>query len=311
MLNFHIFIIILLFIFHNEIKALSFNQPNLSSAATWNRNGITFANESIVGEYPRSIFINTNNTIYIINQNRKRIVIWFNNSLKPTHFFPGNFSTSYSLFVTSNGNIYIDNGFLHKKVERWISKNMTFDIVMSVNSSCYDLFVDINDNLYCSMQRQNKVVKRDLKSSSLTPVIIAGTGNLGFASNELNSPHGIFVDINLDLYVADCGNNRIQLFQSGEINAITVVGTESLKATISLKSPSVIVLDAKQYLFIVDSWGNRIVGEGPYGFRCLIGCYGAGSRSNQLNKPITMSFDSFGNIFVVDNENHRIQKFFI
>ena len=56
---------------------------------------------------------------------------------------------------------------------------------------------------------------------------------------------------------------------------------------------------------------NRIVGSGPNGFRCLVGCSGYGSASNQLYNPITLSFDSYGNMFVTDCWNSRIEKFIL
>jgi hypothetical protein len=115
--------------------------------------------------------------------------------------------------------------------------------------------------------------------------------------------------MNFDLYVADCRNHRVQLFQSGESNGITVAGSTSPNPTIKLDCPTGIVLDAEKYLFIVDSLNHRIVGSGLNGFRCLVGCYGMGSESNQLKFPFSFSFDRFGNMFVADNWNFRIQKF--
>jgi len=123
----------------------------------------------------------------------------------------------------------------------------------------------------------------------------------------LYDPRGIFVDINFNLYVADSGNNRIQLFQSGQPNGTTVAGTSR---TILLYHPTSVVLDADGYLFIVDNGNLRIIGSGPAGFRCVAGCSGTrGSASYQLYNPQTMAFDSYGNIFVTDTENGRIQKF--
>ncbi|CAF4171734.1 unnamed protein product, partial [Adineta steineri] len=66
---------------------------------------------------------------------------------------------------------------------------------------------------------------------------------------------------------------------------------------------------AEKYLFIVDHRNHRIVGSGLNGFRCLVGCYGKGSQSNQLNYPSGLSFDRSGNMFVIDTSNRRIQKF--
>ncbi|CAF4342654.1 unnamed protein product, partial [Adineta steineri] len=46
--------------------------------------------------------------------------------------------------------------------------------------------------------------------------------------------------------------------------------------------------------FIADYFNNRIVGSGPNGFRCLVGCSTvAGSASNQLYYPSSLSFDSY------------------
>jgi sugar lactone lactonase YvrE len=112
--------------------------------------------------------------------------------------------------------------------------------------------------------------------------------------------------------VADRDNNRIQLFQLGQLNGITVAGSGSSPATITLNGPIGIVLDAAKYLFIVDHFNDRIVGSGPTGFRCVVGCSGLkGSASNQLVGPWSLSFDSYGNMFVTDQSNHRIQKFIL
>src|SRR5207244_2151424 len=105
-----------------------------------------------------------------------------------------------------------------------------------------------------------------------------------------------FVDINLDLYVADCGNDRVQLFHSGQLNGITVAGNGSIE-NISIACPTAIVLDADKHLFIVDQNNHRIVELGPNISRCLVGCSGYGSASFQLNYPQTLSFDSYGNMF--------------
>jgi len=127
----------------------------------------------------------------------------------------------------------------------------------------------------------------------------------------LNALWGIFVDTNFDLYVADTDNHRIQLFKPGELNATTLVGRE-ISGTIALAGPCGIVLDANKYLFIVDRYNHRIVGQDSNGFRCLVGCSGSsGLESNQLNKPYALSFDSYGNMFVSDEPNHRIQKFIL
>ncbi|CAF1078635.1 unnamed protein product [Adineta steineri] len=295
-----------------DLGALSFNQPKFSPTPIWNSNGITIANQSIVGEAPVAIFVNTNNTIYVANKENNTIVMWDEESANPTKTIHGDFTRPNSLFVTSNGDIYIDDGKKNGRVQKWMVETNNFVTVMNVNSTCYGLFVDINDTLYCSMFNHHQVVKRSLNDSVMSSnLVAAGTGIEGSDSNQLKNPLGIIVDVNLDLYVADCNNNRVQLFQLGESNAITVAGYTSLNPTITLACPSGIMLDAEKYLFIVDHGNDRIVGSGVNGFRCLVGCYGKGSQSNQLIFPFSFSFDHFGNIFVTDQDNSRIQKFLL
>jgi len=157
------------------------------------------------------------------------------------------------------------------------------------------------------MTYRHQIVTKPLNSTSNVLTIVAGTGCLGSTPDMLNSPHGIFVSTNFDLYVSDCGNNRVQLFPSGQLNGMTV----ALNPTITLNCPNGIILDADNYLFIVDSGNHRILGSGPNGFRCLVGCFGSGPASNQLASPQSMAFDSCGNIFVTDHANSRIQKFLL
>ena len=160
------------------------------------------------------------------------------------------------------------------------------------------------------MKDSHQVVTHALDSSSNTLTIVAGVGVAGNASHTLNEPQGIFVDTNLDLYVADSRNGRIQLFRHGETNGITVAGNGSTPTTIPLDYPTAVILDGDGYLFIADCNQDRIVGSDPNGFRCIVGCSGsAGPASNKLNQPWFLSFDSYGNIFVTDRNNDRIQKF--
>ncbi|CAF3892066.1 unnamed protein product [Adineta steineri] len=298
------------FLLMKDSFALSFNQPKFCPTATWKSNGITFANRSIVGQNPLAIFVSTNNTIYVSNKENNTILMWEEESANPTKIIHGNFTLSASLFVTSNGDIYIDDGNKNGRVQKWSAETNTFVTVMNVNSSCWSLFVDIYDTLYCSMSSYHQVVKRSLTDSVMTSNrAVAGTGIRGSGSNQLYNPAGIFVDVNLDLYVTECTNDRVQLFQSGKSNGNIVAGSTSLHPTITLNCPSGIILDAEKYLFIVDLGNHRIVGSGVNGFRCLVGCHGVGSQSSQLNNPFSLGFDRFESIFVTDQANHRIQKF--
>ena len=235
--------------------------------------------------------------------------MWSEGNVNSLKVITGSISYPMSIFVTSLGDIYVDNGNSYGQVDKYLFNATNSTSAMAIPTSCYGLFVDINNTLYCSLADLHQIITKSLDDISSPVRIVAGTGCSGSASNMLYNPYGIFVDINFNLHVADRSNHRIQLFRSGELNGTTLAGATA-SGTISLIWPTSVVLDADSYLFIVDSNNNRIVGSGPTGFRCVVGCsktYGAASY--ELNGPRTMAFDSYGNIYVADTSNSRIQKF--
>ena len=196
-------------------------------------------------------------------------------------------------------------------VSKWTLNSTNGLLTMKTCQKCWDAFVDVSNTLYCSLDGRHQIITKLLNNGLNILAIVAGTGSADSASNTLDNPRGIFVNNNSDLYIADCGNNRIQLFSFGKLHATTSSWQWIIKTTTTtLNCPTGIILDADDYLFIVDSGNNRIIGSAPGGFRCLVGCSGtSGSASDQLNNPWSLSFDSYGNIFVTDQNNHRIQKF--
>ena len=293
------------------ILALSINQPKFCANASWGQIATTFANSSVVGTQPIALFVNTNNTVFVARQDNGQILIWRNASVNPTTTLGANISNPQSLFATSDEQIFVDNGNTSNRVDRWMSNGTALESPMSTFSSwCSGLFVDVMDNLYCSLHSQHRVVRRSLLSPSSVIAIAAGTGCQGSTSDMLSSPRGIFVTVHLDLYVADCGNDRVQLFRSGQMIGTTVVGNGS-NETIPLTCPSGVVLDGDGYLFVVDQGRHRILGSGPDGFRCVAACFMQGSTSADLSDPFTMSFDRDGNLFVADQTNNRIQTFLL
>ena len=292
------------------VLGLSFNQPKFCSNASWNLNAVTFV--GTVGTQPIALFINTNNVIFTASYSSGDIFIWRNSTVTPTKTISASLSNPRSLFVTSDEQIFADNANTNRRVDRWSSNGTKLDSPMSVCSSpCSGMFVDVLDNLYCSQLVNHQVTRRSLLLPSSTITIVAGTGCNGSTDDTLTFPQGIFVTVQLDLYVADCGNNRVQLYRSGQLNATTVITNGSNGTAIVLSCPSGVVLDGDGYLFIVDQGHDRIIGSDRWGFRCVVACSGQGTGANQLKVPQRMSFDRDGNLFVTDTNNNRIQKFFL
>jgi ABC-type transport system involved in cytochrome c biogenesis ATPase subunit len=64
---------------------------------------------------------------------------------------------------------------------------------------------------------------------------------------------------------------------------------------------------------VADSWYHRIMRwtEGVKEGSIIVGKNGYGKQSNQLHLPTGISFDREGNLYVVDRNNHRVQKFVV
>jgi len=306
--------VIYIFIYHAyniffPFADISYNRPKLSPLATWSSNATTIANSNLVGSNPYGLYVDSNDTVYVTSYTENRIIIWSQGDSNSSKSITTNTLYSVSIFVTSFGEIFVDNGYTYGRIDIY-SLNMTNSTsTMFIPTRCFGIFVDINNTIYCSLYSHHQIVAKFVNDTIDTKRIVAGTGCAGNDTYMLFGPIGIFVDSNFNLYVADYFNNRVQLFRSGQLNGTTVAGG-GVSTPITLYGPTSVVLDADDHLFIVDHRNHRIVGSEPNGFRCVVGCSGTnGTSASELNYPWAMGFDSRGNIYVTDSSNGRIQKF--
>ena len=213
------------------------------------------------------------------------------------------------MFITNSREFYADyySSPSNYSVVKGSTVTGIFETIMLMNKTCYQIFVDLKENIYCSIRSSHYVLKYLVDQQTNNILIVAGNGLVGSAAELLYFPLGILVTASYTLYVADCGNNRVQKFPSGSITGVTVSKNES---TVQLDCPSAIILDSDANLYILDSGGTRIVRSGPQGLDCIAGCNATpGSWPHQLNGALSFSFDSSGNIYVADTGNSRIQLF--
>ena len=231
--------------------------------------------------------------------------MWFDNSTSPSRVLPTGSLAPRAIFVAIDGDVFVDNGNTDGRVDRWRGNASTPIPAMLVSESCRSLFIDIHDQLYCSQDTSARVIRNSLLWNINQTETIAGNGTRGSAANMLHGPRGIFVDLNMTLYVADCNNDRVQMFRAGEKNGTTIAGNGS-SGTIALSRPFAIILDGNGYFFIADASNTRIVASGPNGFHCIIGCV---PGTNVVGFPRTIHFDSDGNLLVMDSANSRLLTF--
>jgi len=82
----------------------------------------------------------------------------------------------------------------------------------------------------------------------------------GSTPTLLSSPIGITLDPMGNLYVANSGNHRIQLFMAGQSTGKTIAGVSSTYGTFYslLYAPYWSILDSQINLYVVDVLNHRI-----------------------------------------------------
>ncbi len=186
--------------------------------------------------------------------------------------------------------------------------------------------VDSSGNLYIA-DRTHRIRKVD---SAGTITTVAGGGRIGDLRDGipaveawLDSPTSVAVDGSGNLYIADSGNDRIRKVDSEGTITTVAGGGEGAGAgdggpatQARLDRPTSVVVDASGNLYIADRNNHRIrkvdstgtittiAGKGENGFDGD----GGPAIQAQLSSPTGVAVDGAGNLYLADQENHRIRQ---
>ena len=239
----------------------------------------------------------------------RQVFVWHNETSNPTRIIVNSTDILLGLFVSSTGDIYVGNEKTFT-VQKWVTTTNTLETVTRFDGVIFGIFIALNDVLYCSLLNTHQIVTKSLHNNSFLVEVVAGIGISGSESYQLNRPMGIFVTENFDLYVADSQNHRLQLFHSGDTIGTTIVQASDTNPALS--EPKSVVLDANNHIYIQDGNIGSIFRSGSSGFQCIVACTGSsGILSDQLKTPHSIALDVYGNIFVADSGDFRVQKFSI
>jgi hypothetical protein len=167
------------------------------------------------------------------------------------------------------------------------------------------------------------------KDGVCTPV--AGTNVAGYSGDggpaaqaQLDTPMGIVDDLLGNLYIADSGNNVIRKVDpAGKITTFAGggspadgVGDGGPALAAQLQQPEAVVVDTAQNLYIAEFKGNRVRKVAPDGTITTIAGTGVAGYNGdgipatqaQLNGPRSLSFNTFGDLYIADYNNNRLRK---
>ena len=188
---------------------------------------------------------------------------------------------------------------------------------MSETSKDNFLFLNI-DGKWPNFNRKGLELRKDgaLQLSSLP--LHAGATDTSPASIP-DGPAGIAVDSDGTIYFSDPKNHRVFKIDAcdGSISRLPCMGAEGSRPG-QLNTPrGLLIPDYRHSLFIADSGNHRVqifdIDSGQLG-----GIWGQSSMAAEpqpssdvggLNTPWSLAADNVGNVYVVDYENRRVQKF--
>ncbi|CAF5111067.1 unnamed protein product, partial [Rotaria sp. Silwood1] len=108
-------------------------------------------------------------------------------------------------------------------------------------------FDQTSNSLIIANRNNHNIVRWVIGAATRTVLAGSAAGAPGGTAALLRNPDGVTLDSAKNLYVADTGNNRIQLFKVGQTNGITIAGVPGLPNAnpSSLRSPSAVKVDSQ------------------------------------------------------------------
>jgi len=277
----------------------------------------TGARGRLVGQFknPTGIAVDAKGDIYVADSYNERV-----ERIDPRGHFSqfgregngrGQFSIPEGLALDRNGNVYVSdtgNGRIQKfsmagKLRAVWGKYATVPQVLGEPAG---VAVDTRGNVYVTDDINNRIQERAPNGR-----VEAIYGHYGYVPKESRKrlgefyyPHGITVDRQGAIYVADTDNSRIQILANkGPIAAIGSQGTRRGK----FSAPQGVALDAHGNVYVADTENDRVQKLSPKG--TVLWVVGApGTQPGQFLTPAGIAVDHEGNVYVSDLLGNRVQK---
>lgn len=187
-----------------------------------------------------------------------------------------------------------------------------------------DLVADANGNVYVADYNNHRIRKIDPNGVVTT---FAGSNTTGAADGtgeaaQFRYPNGITIDAAGNLYVADSQSNNIRRITPGAV-VTTITGSaagyaDGPVAKARFNQPQGLAIDAAGNLYVADVLNYCIRKISTDGVVSTVAGNGSGNSAPGFkdgagdvalfNRPLGLTIDAAGTIYVADQNNNRIRK---
>ncbi|QJD86852.1 S-layer homology domain-containing protein [Cohnella herbarum] len=228
---------------------------------------------------------------------------------------PGQLKYPSSLATDQDGNLYVADTFNHRVQKRDADTGAWSDWKKNGGGSGklpgefdlpFGVAVDGNGNVYVADTNNHRIQMHNADTGTWSgwgyQATIAGQG-LG----EFNSPTGVALDNQGNVYVTDYENHRVQMLDSTGIwREWGRDGGQSGSVAGEFTNPTGIAVTVSGSVYVADRDNHRIQILGVDGVWNAIGQ--RGSQLGEFEFPNDVAVDREGNVYVADLNNGRIQK---
>jgi outer membrane protein OmpA-like peptidoglycan-associated protein/sugar lactone lactonase YvrE len=245
---------------------------------------------------PGEVAFDSAENLYVLDRQNYRIRKYDADGTSLTDWGGTTLQNAGGIAVGTDGSIYVsltNNGLYGNRIDRYDANGGSRTVFASLSFNPRGIAVAPNGNIFVAGGSQVNVIREYTADGTY----VGPRGSAGSGPGQFANPVDVTFDAGGKMYVSDEGNSRVQKFDS----------TGAWEASWPVPGPGGIAVDYAGNVFVTST--HQIRQLSPSGVPvAVLGTNLPGSALGQFNYPAGLQFDPFGDLYVADQNNNRVQK---